>query len=169
MSGPRLRPFAGRGLNGRGADLGDSGAQEAAHEWTVEIIVVADADVADELSGALENAVGIGEQCASVETQVHMIGIGDNVAEAIFERLAGKRESDSDCITVDKGFEGFGGFFENNLAKREREIGDLRIIGREIGEKFAFGRSGHVREDSMTFTDFEGGRQVKISQSSSVA
>ena len=83
------------------------------------------------LPGAGQDSVRIGEQSAAVETEVYVARISHDVTKAIFERLAGKRKSDRKRVPFREGFDGLWRFLQNNIAQRQRQISDLRMVGGE--------------------------------------
>jgi hypothetical protein len=91
-----------------------------------------DGDVADRLAATFQHAAGIGKLRAAVESQVHMGGVGGDMAEAILERLAGEREADGDSISVDVRFDRCRRFVENYLSEGQGEPRDMRIVRRQV-------------------------------------
>jgi hypothetical protein len=110
----------------------DGGLQITPDQGTIQVILVVDRDVADHFTAALQHSGGIGKQGAAVESEIHMIAIDGDMAEAIFDRLAGKRKRDADGITVGDAFQRVGRLFENNFAQRQGQIRDVRRVRCEM-------------------------------------
>ncbi len=95
----------------------------------------------------------IGKQRTAVETEVHTILVGHDVAEAVLHWLAGEGEADCHCIPVHKRFDCVGRFFEDDFAERESKACDAGIVRGQRIEQPAIGRARH---DGQTSTDLIG-------------
>ncbi len=73
-------------------------------------------EMPDQFAGAFQNSFSIGEQRTAVETKVHTIFVGHDVAEPVFHRLAGEGEADYDRIPVHERFDCLGCLFQDDFA-----------------------------------------------------
>lgn len=106
----------GRAADRGSADLFDGRLKIPPDKGKVQLVLLSDRDMPNRLARTLQNSFGIGKQRASVETQVHVIAIGHDVAKAILERFAGERESNRNCLTFGDRFNRVGRLLENYLA-----------------------------------------------------
>ena len=73
--------------------------------------------MANHFSIAGEDAIRIGKQRSAIEAEVHVAGVGGDVAKAVLQRFAGEGESDGDGVPFGDGFNGIGGFVEHDVAE----------------------------------------------------
>src|SRR5580658_9135391 len=78
--------------------LFDSRLKISPNKRTVQFGLVAHRDMTNQVARALENSVRVGKQRAAVETDVHVIEIGNNMAKAVLKRFAGEREPDRHSV-----------------------------------------------------------------------
>lgn len=86
-------------------------------EGSLQFTLLAEFNMPNRLARTFQDSVGVSEQRTPVEPEVHVAAVGHNVAEAILERLACERESNRDRIALHYRFDGFGCFFQNDVAK----------------------------------------------------
>jgi len=78
--------------------------------------MIPDRHVTNRLALSDENSVGIRQQRTTIESEIHVGGVGHDVAEAILQRLAGERESNRHCVALDDGLNRRRRFLKNQLA-----------------------------------------------------
>jgi hypothetical protein len=158
--------FRGPGLfarRGRTSNLADCRRKKAAHERSVEFVVVVDSEMPHQFPSSFQRPFRIGEQSSAIETKIHAMLIRHDVAKAILERLAGKRKSNGNRIAVDQRFHRFGRLLKHDFAQSQSEVSDLGTVPGQRVEQPAIGRACHVRQTSTDLvqavqrTDVSGG------------
>jgi hypothetical protein len=115
-------------------------------DWRpIQFVVIPETEVPNQLAIAGEGTIWIRQQSAAVEAEVDVIGIGNDMAEAILEGLAGEGEADGNRVSIDQRFDCRRSFLKHDLAKRKGETCDVRIIGSKAIQELAIGRTGHDR------------------------
>ena len=107
---------------GRPSYLFDSRLKISPNKRTVQFGLAAHRDMTNQFARAFENSVRVGKQRAAVETEVHVIEIGDNMAKAVLKRFAGEGESDRDSVTFDDGLDRVGRLSQNHITQRQSQI-----------------------------------------------
>ena len=87
-----------------------------------QFILIPDGDMANRLARPSQESVGIRQQSAAVESQVHVCFVGHDVTKSILERFPGKRESNRQGVSSGEGFDRLRRFFQNRFAQRQRQI-----------------------------------------------
>lgn len=133
----------------RSLDLANCQLKKASDRRALQVIVLAEREMTDQLAIARKKMIGIGEKSAAIKAQIDVVSVGHHMAKAVFERLAGERETDGNCVAIDEGLDRLRCFFEHDVAKREGEARDVRIIGSKVAQQLSIGRSRHDEESNM--------------------
>src|SRR5580692_928548 len=112
----------------------------ARYERALDIAMAPEFNVAHGFAVAFENAIRIRERGAARETQIHVPRAGRDVAEHVLHPSA-EAEPDGDRVHLIDRLRGVRRLLENNLAQRQREFGDVPIIGLKETEQLRVGRT----------------------------
>jgi hypothetical protein len=107
---------------GRPSYLLDGCLKIPPHKRTVQFVLLSDRDMANQFARTVQNSIRVVQQCAAVETEVHVVAVSHDVAKAVLEWFAGKRESDCYCITFGDGFDRVGCLLKNHFAQGQCQV-----------------------------------------------
>lgn len=116
------------------ADLLNGRLDIPSEKLTSQIVFALDGNVAHEFTGSGEDLVRVGQQRTAIETQVDVVPVGHNVAEAILQRFSGERERDRDRVALADGFDSHGRFLKNHLTGSQSQARNVPVISREIAQ-----------------------------------
>jgi hypothetical protein len=91
-------------LTRRTAYLFDCRLKIPPDEGAIQFALVVDGNMANRLSCTSQNSVRVEKQRATVETEVHVSAVGDDVAKTILKWFAGEREPNRNCVASREGF-----------------------------------------------------------------